>query len=466
MIQQTAPHQRREQIDDPRMANTLATEPDSKLPSSIERRTINLAVARLDAWLETMHGPGGYGGPVCHWWQQCFTYTGAGLDWRYEGIITGYLNLWQRTGESRWRERAIRAGQDLIGGQQSDGTFAFSGFEMNPARMGTPHEAACDVALLRLASALRQDGNESWMMPFNAAGQNIRHVYLERLWDEERQRISDGKPDASFVPNKAATASNALISLATMSGDAELIDRYAIPTINHILDHQIRADSPFDGAIAQNSFGSQQIDKYFPIYIARCIPALLEAWSLTGSERYIDAAVAAMRFIDRWVVDDGSIPTVVYPDGRTSTGPMWIAPLGDILLAFDLISPFETFATHEAVLSRMLNGQDETGGIQTATKFECQSGWKASELPDVRDLLHVAGWCDKAFRYLSRHVSEDPLPSASPSEFVRSATFLRDEYLFRETCERVEITKEDELRYLWVKGEAHPQVAAKEFWIR
>ena len=59
--------------------------------------SINTAVMRLDAWLETMRGPNGYGGPVAHWWQQSLMYTGAGLDWRYEGIIEGYLQLWART---------------------------------------------------------------------------------------------------------------------------------------------------------------------------------------------------------------------------------------------------------------------------------------------------------------------------------------------------------------------------------
>jgi hypothetical protein len=63
---------------------------------------IGRAVASLDAWFETMRGPDGYGGPVAHWWQDCLHFTGAGLDWRYEGIIAGYLNLFERTGQTVW----------------------------------------------------------------------------------------------------------------------------------------------------------------------------------------------------------------------------------------------------------------------------------------------------------------------------------------------------------------------------
>ena len=52
-----------------------------------EAKILGSAVANLDAWLDTMRSPDGYGGPVAHWWQNCLQFTGAGLDWRYEGII-------------------------------------------------------------------------------------------------------------------------------------------------------------------------------------------------------------------------------------------------------------------------------------------------------------------------------------------------------------------------------------------
>ncbi len=81
------------------------------------RRLLVHAVALLDAWLETMRGPDGYGGPVVHWWQDNLLYTGVGLDWRYEGIILGYLNLYRATGEERWLDKARRAGDDLVRGQ-------------------------------------------------------------------------------------------------------------------------------------------------------------------------------------------------------------------------------------------------------------------------------------------------------------------------------------------------------------
>ena len=81
------------------------------------RQEASDAATGLDSWLDKMRQPGGYGGPVVHWWRDCLEYTGPGLDWRYEGIIIGYLNLWAATGKPAWLEKARQAGDDLVAGQ-------------------------------------------------------------------------------------------------------------------------------------------------------------------------------------------------------------------------------------------------------------------------------------------------------------------------------------------------------------
>ncbi len=93
------------------------------MPAVSTATRIDEALTRMDLWFESMRGPEGYGGPVCHWWRQSLLYTGAGLDWRYEGIITGYLILWERTGDERWLARAQRAGDDLVAGRLPDGHY-------------------------------------------------------------------------------------------------------------------------------------------------------------------------------------------------------------------------------------------------------------------------------------------------------------------------------------------------------
>lgn len=425
---------------------------------------IDHALARLDAWLDTVRGPGGYGGPVAHWWQQSLLYTGAGLDWRYEGIIDGYLQLWARSGDERWLAKACRAGDDLAAGQLSDGHYPASAFEINPASAGTPHAAAADVGLLLLALALRNAGQPGWQEYADCAERNIRAFYLGQLWDAETQSFRDSPAVPSFVPNKAATVCEALFLLAELTGAAEWVERYVLPTLDRIIAHQVRGGA-LDGAIAQNSFGAQLVAKYFPIYIARCVPALLRGLRWNGDGRYAAAALRAMRFIARWAGADGTLPTVIYPTLRANRYPCWVAPLGDVLRAADAARPYGFDTDLSAILQRLLAGQDATGGIQTASGFAAQAGGRLPALPDVRDLLHVAGWCDKAFRYLAMHAGP-ALPAATSAPFAAACSFQGQSFTFVETAEQLVITNRAGVCYRWRKGEPWAHAPHAAFWLR
>jgi hypothetical protein len=426
---------------------------------------VDRAVAKLDAWFDTMRGPGGYGGPVAHWWQQSLIYTGVGLDWRYEGIIAGYLQLWERTNDGRWLAKACRAGDDLVSGQLADGHYPASAFEINPATAGTPHEAACDVGLLLLAQALRAAKLADWVRYADWARRNIEAFYLNQLWDEAAQSFRDDPRVPSFVPNKAATACEALFLLAEATRDAVWVERYALPTLNRILEHQVQSGDKLDGAIAQNSLDSRRIEKYFPIYIARCLPAFVCGYTWTGNERYIDAALRAMRFITRWTAPDGALPTVIYPNRRVSLAPVWIAPLGDILRVGDELRPYGFDADVSATRQRLLDGQDASGGIQTARGFAGQAGGQLPARPDMRDVLHVAGWCDKAFRYLAAHVGAAS-PTGTSMPFEVECTFRGKTMQLRETPQLLEVTDHNNVCYRWRKGEPWAELAAPEFWLR
>jgi hypothetical protein len=269
----------------------------------------------------------------------------------------------------------------------------------------------------------------------------------------------------SFVPNKAATASEAMFLLAESSGDDAWAERYAVPNLNRLLAHQVRDGGRLDGAIAQNSFGNQMVDKYFPIYIARCVPVLLRGYRWTDDERYLDGALAAMRFIARWIEADGTCPTVIYANSRANRAPSWIAPLGDVLRAADAARPYGFNADLSAVRQRLLAGQDGSGGIQTATGFAAQAGGRLPKLPDVRDVLHVAGWCDKAFRYLAAHTSAS-LPAASSATFEAACVFQGSTLHLTETTEQLEISERRGVCYRWRKGEPWPEIASPLFWLR
>ena len=426
---------------------------------------LDTAVAKLDAWFETMRGPGGYGGPIAHWWQQSLVYTGAGLDWRYEGVIAGYVRLWERTGDERWLRKARRAGDDLVDGQLASGHYAASAFELNPATAGTPHEAACDVALLLLARGLRAAGHAGWEQYVACAEQNLRAFYVGQLWDAEARAFSDSPHVPSFVPNKAATACEALFLLAEVAGESSWVECYALPTLDRILMHQVRGGGSLDGAIAQNSLGRRTVETFFPIYIARCVPALLRGYRWTNDEQYAECALRAMRFITRWMGEDGSFPTAIYANRRANRSPSWIAPLGDLLRAADELQPYGFDADLRLTERRLLAGQDESGGIRTASDFATQAGGRPVPTPDLRDILHVAGWCDKAFRYLASHAGP-ALPAETSAPFEVVCTFRKQAMRLVETPTLLEISCRGVVRYRWRKGEPWPEIASAEFWLR
>jgi hypothetical protein len=356
------------------------------------------AVAGLDAWLDSMRQPGGYSGPVAHWWGDCLDYTGPGLDWRYEGILIGYLNLWKKTSNTIWLQKAKRAGDDLVAGQLPSGNYRNSLFELNPGTGGTPHEAACDLAQLKLAQTLRNLGDLDWEKYFETAKRNLENFYIGRLWDETARFFRDDPEVMGFVPNKAATVAEALFALSEITGDAAWVECYALPTLQAVLEHQV-SGGKLDGAISQYSLRQRKFEKFFPFYIARCIPGLLDGLAWSGDERYAESVWRAASFILRVRYPDGSFPQVVYPGNRVNRFPQWVAAVCDILRALDLARSVGVNYDAIPTLKWLLAGSRPDGAFRTAAGFGRAT--PRGKADDPRDDLPVVGWNDKAFRYLT-----------------------------------------------------------------
>lgn len=372
--------------------------------SGVDGARIAEVVLGLDRWFDAMRvdwPTPGYGGPVVHWWNHCLAYRGAGLDWRYEGIVDGYLILWRRSGDPRWLDKAIRAGEDLVGGQRPDGHFAASLFELNPGTGGTPHEAACDVALLLLAKTLRERDDPRGALFLDAARRNLDGYWFGRLWHPPSATIRDREHFWGFVPNKAATFVEAVLLLAELLGTDEPVTRYAVPTGERILAMQVGgADPLLAGAIAQNRLDDRLVESYFPVYVARCVPPLLALAARTGETRFRDGALAAVGFLGRVRDGDGGFPQVLYPRGRRVRGPRWVAGAGDIVRALDTARGQGGAVDPTPTVGWVVRGARADGRIATAVGFGgIVPG--LSRRDRFADELGVVGWCDKAFRALA-----------------------------------------------------------------
>ena len=414
---------------------------------------ITQALSNLEAWLETMRVPGGYGGPVVHWWQNCLAYTGPGCDWRYEGIIAGYVTLWQRTGNSAWLDKARCAGDDLLGAQLPGGNFRASAFELNPYPGGTPHEAAADVGLLLLSRALRAAGSQNWNRYAETAERNLRSFYIGRLWDNDAQLFVDNWSLPSFVPNKACTIVEALILLSELQGSNELIECYALPTLRQVVSMQRRDNGLLKGAFAQAQIRNRVVEKYFPYYVARCIPALVQTYRLTREQQWLDAAMAARDFILLVTEESGLLPQVVYLKGM-NRWPQWLAPLGDCLRAVKMLDEYMPVADVSRTEAALLAAQVPSGGFATARGFDSQVSARQEPRTDFRDLVCVSGWNDKVFRFLAgrAHLEADlPLPNLAP--FRTKCTVKKQPASWEEDYRGIRLRIGSQTAYSWEKGQ-------------
>jgi hypothetical protein len=414
-------------------------------------------VGRMHTWFESMRVPGGYGGPVSHWWRHSLRYAGPGLDWRYEGIVHGYLNLYESTGDDRWLDSAVRAGTDLVDGQLETGNFRASAFERNPEVGGTPHEACASGALARLARVLREVDRE-WA-PFARTARRSLQWHVDALWHDGVRTFSDTIGMDSFVPNKIASTIEALLAFAQLSeSDGTLVDRFVLPAAETILELQVDSGE-HEGAIHQLCTGDPDTGgdgKFFPLYVARCVSPLLAVYDATGEERFRSAAVRAGAFLARVERDEGSFPQVVYEGNGRNVSPRWIAGVGDVLRAYDALAERGMDLETAAVETWLGNGFDECGAFRTAAGFGQLSGHDG---PVLTDVVHVVGWNDKAFRWLTDRV--DGIVVEEPSRFSVRCSFDGTPGRFLEDGDRTEFVPGEQRgrTYRWDKESQWAEVA-------
>jgi hypothetical protein len=423
--------------------------------STLNPESLTKVILGMDAWLETMRGASGYGGPVSHWWQDCLHYTAAGLDWRYEGIIGGYLNLFERTGQMIWLSKACQAGNDLVAGQLPNSNYQASSFEANPKTGGTPHEAACDLALIKLSQVMRTNNISGWESYAHAAEHNIRNYILDQLWAPESGYFRNLVGDPVFVPNKAAMIVQALSAWVDFSDEQEWLGQCIFPTLDRICSCQmLDTDSRLNGAIDQSVGDKKREGWFFPYYNARCIPALIIGYRLSKEDRYMDAASAAMDFILRVQYNDGSFPQAIRANRRVYKYPQWVAGVGDILCAMSDLEAYSLQIDKTPTLDWMLQGLLPTGGMRTAHGFARKTRWpRWTDLPDFRDLLAVTGWVDKAFHFLTSLVGDKFLSDEitlqsyeQPCQYHgQICTYYEDKY-------KIEVHRKDKVFYRWQKG--------------
>ncbi len=410
------------------------------------------ALGGLDAWLESMRAPDGYSGPVMHWWESNFLYTGSQFDWRYEGIIDGYRELYLTTAQPEFLERAVRAAGDLLPNQLPDGRWRRSSFQFGPVAGGTPHEAALDVALLRLASTLATLGHDA--APYrHAAQRNIEGYWIGQLWTG--QGFQDQPYTPVFVANKHATLIEALVEAETQCNIdySEYIER----CVDVVLGAQQHAGRQRGGTV-HLGIGPSRLA--IPLYTARSMNGLLAAYDRAPTAK-VEAALSEAATFLMSLIEDRGVMWGVYGDGRIARNPVMVAGSGDVLRYLLRIKGrglAEVDAGIYRLVETLLGAQRPSGALPTGAGFLAKGLSSHPRRQELRDVLPVVGWVDKAFRALALAL---PLGSTVPAGECRpdqmEMIWQGQRCVFHETPDAFRVTRGDQERYHWVKGEASPR---------
>ncbi|MFH0955497.1 MAG: prenyltransferase/squalene oxidase repeat-containing protein [Candidatus Micrarchaeota archaeon] len=378
---------------------------------------IKLAIGKNLSWLSTMKTPFGYAGPVVHYWSNSLDYIGPGTDWRYEGLISAFLILHEKTGEKRFLDSAIKAGEFILANRRRNGGFFFSSFEANPSfeGIGTPHQSAVVLALIRLADRLKSLGLE--YKKFSAAAlENLEKIHMEKLWSKEQQTFFQyGKSRAAgrsnaFVPNKIATACQAFFAMYRHTKQKRFLD-IGLTALAYVPSMQCTDNSEWFGGI----FQSDDQNKVFSYYTARCIPALAEGYELSQQEMFRRTIENALVFLGSMQNPDGSHNAGFMRFGsvyQKTTLPHFAAGAGDIGLALEIGKPFGK-ADSRGVLEWVMQNAGKSGGFFSARGLEYKNRPDAPKKAEYswQDALPVVGWNDKALHFLSsvcRNVQDIP----------------------------------------------------------
>ena len=123
---------------------------------------VGRSLSQYLSWLSTWRqGEGIYGGLHIH---PCWRVSSV-LERRYQGptvseycgLIRGFLNLYEKTGEDRFLRECILMADFLRSLQDPDGCFEHSVYEFEPGRGGCIHNALADVGLLSLCFVLAEE---------------------------------------------------------------------------------------------------------------------------------------------------------------------------------------------------------------------------------------------------------------------------------------------------------------------
>ncbi|MCF7849194.1 MAG: hypothetical protein K9M45_10105 [Kiritimatiellales bacterium] len=411
---------------------------------------ISAALANLESWLDTVHGPDGYYGPVVGMRGQSLAYCGPGFDWRYEGLLDGWAALYKTTGRAEWLDRMETACREIAAAQLLNGAYRNSYFEDNPFEGGMPYEPAMMAAVCRTRSCLEAAGRGTDAIDLMIE-RFVERRLVRELWCKSLQTFNNWMQSdfTNYSPAALSDIMEILIAYADLSHEENYVTHYAVGAAQSILGIQAKTGALAGGIPVSRT----KRTVYSPFLLARCLPALRMMAERTGDQAYSDAARLAYDFIIGQRLDSG-FPLLIHADLPPSIGPRFTGALANIYTCMERAGfdqPVCFTNDFEFILSR----QTKRGGFSTAEGFGLR---KNAPLPDWRDVMPCAGWNDKIYALLaSLHSGKIPRPETSA--VVRHVTVSGKPAIYTEDSNRMHIEGEKSgILFDWNKNRAWAEI--------
>gem|GEM_PF-6140947 len=257
---------------------TLGDAQESPASSAIAQ-----SLAALERWFAGWRAEdGGYRGLIATFWDGSDTWIASHVMNSYP-VILGYRDLYSRFGDPRFLDRAREDAEYLLAHQMPSGLFTHAFGDVPGKGTGPVVQACPGLSLARLASTLR-DAGEPWET-YAVAAQRCAEGILSTWFD--------GRVLTNRVANQELKTAELLLALADLGVNRDRYLQIATLLGDWSRQQQVREPGPAYGGIYQ----ADHDDRIFSVYVAKCIPPLVELSRLPGGRRFMDAAVAAGTFL-------------------------------------------------------------------------------------------------------------------------------------------------------------------------
>lgn len=270
---------------------------------------------KLYSWISSWKQKDGYGGFLHHAIHGTVNWEHAKLvpSYTYEPLINSFINIYEKTGNSEWLDKAIEAAEDLIGIIDRVGQFKYSGFEFAPKGGSIVHTINPLFALMKLYKITK-------IKKYIKVVKHVLESVVSVFWR--------GNNYAGPF-NMTLMTSAAIAEYCKISGNWKLNELYGCKSFEIIKNHRVgKEGGAVEGLYYRNSNDHSII---FPWYNSVKASAMIRYGNATENSYWIEEGIHLLKIIKTLFSTDYLLPHSYQPDKNgvfhRVESPVLVAPV-------------------------------------------------------------------------------------------------------------------------------------------